>query len=306
MVDVGGAVRKFLAVALLGLPLLACDDKGAVDYQPSYSIKTAETDKSYRVSSPFATPETLFAVYQPLIDYVNARLGGPKLKLEASRDYESFEQKLYYRNLDFALANPYQTVMAVPNGYRIFAKMSDDSQQRGLVLLRRDSPVREVEDLIGKAVSYPANRALASTLLPQDFFHRHGVNVKADLDNRYVGSEESAILNVFLGNSAAGATWPMAWVRFQRDEPAKAAQLVVRWETPSLPNNGWVARDDVPPELVQRLRAVLAGMGADPEGRQVLDHIQAAGFEPADDATFDPVRAFLRQFNQTVREVALP
>ena len=240
------------------------------------------------------------------MEYANARLGGATLKLEASRDYDSFEQKLYYRNLDFALANPYQTVMAVPNGYRIFAKMSDDRQQRGLVLVRRDRPVDTVADLVGKAVSYPADSALASTLLPQAFLHSHGLDVKADLDNRYVGSEESAILNVFLGNSAAGATWPLAWALFQRDEPAKAAQLMVRWETPSLPNNGWVARDDVPPELVERLRAVLVGMADDPEGRKVLDHMLAAGFEPADDRTFEPVRDFLRQFNQTVREVALP
>ncbi|MGE5516359.1 MAG: phosphate/phosphite/phosphonate ABC transporter substrate-binding protein [Bacteroidota bacterium] len=290
----------------MGLPLVGCDDNGASDYQPEYTIKSAATDKSYRVSCPFSTPETLFSIYQPLIDYVNPRLGGPKLKLEASRDYESFEQKLYYRNLDFALANPYQTVMAVPNGYRIFAKMTDDAQLRGLVLVRRDSEVREVKDLAGKAVSYPANSALASTLLPQAFFHEHGLNVKTDLDNRYVGSEESAILNVYLGNAAAGTTWPLAWVRFQRDEPAKAAQLVVRWETPTLPNNGWVARDDVPPELVKRLRDVLAGMRDDPEGRRVLEHMLVAGFEPADDKTFEPVQAFLKRFNQTVREVALP
>lgn len=301
-----GAIRRFLGLVLLGAPLWGCDDTGSADYQPEYTIKSAATDKSYRVSCPFSTPETLFAVYQPLVDYLNARLGGAKLKLEASRDYESFEQKLYYRNLDFALANPYQAVMAVPNGYRIFAKMSDDSQSRGLVLVRRDSPVREVIDLIGKAVSYPANSALASTLLPQAFFHQHGLNVKTDLDNRYVGSEESAILNVYLGNAAAGTTWPLAWARFQRDEPAKAAQLTVRWETQTLPNNGWVARDDVPPELVDKVRGVLSGMGDDPEGRKVLEHIMVAGFEPADDKTFEPVQAFLRQFNQTVREVALP
>lgn len=306
MVRAGGPFRRFLAIVLVGLPLVGCDDNGASDYQPEYTIKSAATDKSYRVSCPFSTPETLFSIYQPLIDYVNPRLGGPKLKLEASRDYESFEQKLYYRNLDFALANPYQTVMAVPNGYRIFAKMTDDAQLRGLVLVRRDSEVREVKDLAGKAVSYPANSALASTLLPQAFFHEHGLNVKTDLDNRYVGSEESAILNVYLGNAAAGTTWPLAWVRFQRDEPAKAAQLVVRWETPTLPNNGWVARDDVPPELVKRLRDVLAGMRDDPEGRRVLEHMLVAGFEPADDKTFEPVQAFLKRFNQTVREVALP
>ncbi|MCR6630904.1 MAG: phosphate/phosphite/phosphonate ABC transporter substrate-binding protein [Magnetospirillum sp.] len=290
----------------MALSLPGCDDSGTQDYHPTYTIKSAATERSYRISCPFATPETLFAVYQPLVDYVNARLEGAKLKLEASRDYESFEQKLYYRNLDFALANPYQTVMAVPNGYRIFAKMSDDAQFRGLILVRRDSPVREVDDLKGKAVSYPANSALASTLLPQDFFRRHGLDVGKDLDNRYVGSEESAILNVFLGKAAAGTTWPLAWARFQRDEPAKAAELTVRWETPSLPNNGWVARDDVPPELVGRLREILAGMRDAPEGRRVLDHMLVAGFEAADGATYEPVQQFLRTFSQTVREVALP
>ncbi len=306
MAGVGGAVRCFVAAILVALPLSACDENTAADYQPTYTIKSAATEQSYRVSCPFSTPETLFSVYQPLVDYLNARLGGPKLKLEASRDYESFEQKLYYRNLDFALANPYQVVMAVPNGYRIFAKMSDDSQFRGLVLVRRDSRVAEVGDLRGKAISYPANSALASTMLPQAFFHSQGLDVKADLDNRYVGSEESAILNVFLGNAAAGTTWPLAWARFQRDEPAKAAQLMVRWETDTLPSNGWVARDDVPAELVAKVRDILAGMGGDAEGRKVLEHIMVAGFEAADDKTYEPVQAFLRHFNQTVREVALP
>lgn len=306
MVCAGGQVRRFLAVVLFGMPLLACDDNKAADYQPEYTIKSAVADQSYRVSCPFSTPEMLFAVYQPLVDYINGKLDGAKLKLEASRDYESFEQKLYYRNLDFALANPYQTVMAVPNGYRIFAKMSDDSQLRGLVLVRRDGGIDKVDDLIGKAVSYPATSALASTLLPQAFFHQQGLDVKTDLDNRYVGSEESAILNVFLGNVAAGTTWPLAWIRFQRDEPAKAAQLMVKWQTETLPNNGWVARDDVPPELVDRVRAILTAMHDDSEGRKVLEHVMVAGFEAADDKTFEPVQTFLRHFNETVREVALP
>lgn len=306
MARFGGLIRKLLGIVVLGVPLWGCDDNGAADYQPDYTIKSSVRENSYRFSCPFSTPETLFATYLPLVEYVNARMGGPKLKLEASRDYESFEQKLYYRNLDFALANPYQTVMAVPNGYRIFAKMADDSQFRGLVLVRRDSGVQSVDNLIGKAVSYPANSALASTLLPQAFFHENGLDIKTDIDNRYVGSEESAILNVFLGNAVAGTTWPQAWARFQRDDPLKAAQLKVQWETKSLPNNGWVARDDVPPEVVAKLTEVLAGMPDDPEGRKVLEHIMVSGFEPADDATFAPVQDFLRHFNETVREVALP
>lgn len=304
--SLGGLVRWFIGAVIAGLALTGCDDPSVQDYQPSYTIKSRTEDQSYRLGCPFATPETLFAVYQPLVDYVNARLGGPRLKLEAARDYESFEQKLYYRNLDFALANPYQTVMAVPNGYRIFAKMGDDSQQRGLIVIRKDSAVREVGDLMGKAVSYPANSALAATMLPQEFFHQNGLDVQKDIENRYVGSEESAILNVYLGNSAAGTTWPQAWARFLRDEPAKAAQLTVRWQTRTMPNSGWVARDDVPEEVVAKLSQVLFAMDGDAEGRQVLEQIMVARFESADDKTYAPVQDFLRAFDTAVRPVALP
>lgn len=298
--------RRFLLALWVALPVAACDDGGVQDYQPSYTVKSAAKIKSYRVGCPFNTPETLFEIYQPLMDYLNARLGGPVLKLEASRDYESFEQKLYYRNFDFALANPYQTVMAVPNGFRIFAKMGDDDRARGIILLRRDSPVDTVADLKGKTVSYPATSALAATLLPQAYLHEQGLDITTDLDNRYVGSEESSILSVYLGRAAAGTTWPLAWTRFQRDDPAKAAELMVKWETGSLPNGGWVVRDGVPPQLVDQITSLLLALPETEEGRKLLDHMLVSRFEPATDATYEPVQEFLRRFNDNVRPVALP
>lgn len=284
-----------------------CDDDGsAKDYLPTYTAKPMAETRAYTVGCPFATPETLFAVYQPLIDYLNGKLGGKVLELQASRDYEAFEQKLYYRNFAFALANPYQSVMAVTNGYRIFAKMGDDHANRGLILVRRDGAIAEVADLRGKVIAYPADSALAGTLLPQAFLKQHGLDVVTEADNRYVGSDESAILSVFLNHSAAGTTWPLPWARFQRADPAKAAQLAVKWETDFLPNNGWVARDDVPAELVTRLQALLLGLGDSAEGRALLEHMMTSRFEAASDATYAPVQDFLRRFNDTVRPVALP
>lgn len=306
MMRAGGLNRRLFLASAVGFALAGCDDDGQKDYQPSYAIKSASLSKSYHIGCPFSTPETLFAIYQPLIDYLNARLDGPVLELEAARDYESFEQKLYYRNFDFALANPYQMVMAVTDGYRIFAKMGDDRQDRGMILVRRDSKVATVADLKGKIISYPANSALASTLLPQAFLHQQGLDVRNGVDNRYVGSEESSILSVFLGHSAAGTTWPLAWTRFQRDDPAKAAQLEVKWETEALPNNGWVARDDVPPELVAKLTKLLLSLQDSEEGRNLLDHMLVNRFEAANDATYVPVQTFLRRFNAEVRPVALP
>jgi|AGTN01.3.fsa_nt_gi ABC-type phosphate/phosphonate transport system, periplasmic component len=302
----GATTRRSFLSGLLGLALSGCDDDGAEDYRPTYTLKSATPTKSYRFGCPFNTPETLFLVYQPLIDYLNARLDGDTLKLEASRDYDSFEQKLYYRNFDFALANPYQALMAVANGYVIFAKMADDDQYRGLILVRRDSRVETIADLKGQAISYPASSGLAATMLSQAFLHEQGLDVMHEVSNLYVGSEESSILNAYLRKTAAGTTWPLAWNRFQRDEPDKAGQLMIKWETGALPSNALVARDDIPADLVRRIAALLIGMHETEEGRWALDNILLHRFELADAATYEPVKDFLVRFNETVRPVALP
>lgn len=306
MTCLGAPSRRAFLSGLLGLAVAACDDGDEGDYQPTYTLKAASPNRSYRFGCPFNTPETLFLIYQPLIDYLNGRMGGDTLRLEASRDYDSFEQKLYYRNFDFALANPYQALMAEANGYRIFAKMADDDQYRGLILARKDRAIQSVTDLKGEAISYPATSGLASTLLPQAFLHQHGLDVMHDVRNLYVGSEESSILNVFMGKTAAGTTWPLSWTRFQLEEPAKAAQLVVRWETMPLPSNAFVARDDIPPQVVQRIATLLTAMQDNDEGKRVLDHILLRRFAVADSTTYAPVREFLVRFNETVRPVALP
>ena len=67
-----------------------------------------------------------------------------------------------------------------------------------------------------------------------------------DIENRYVGSQESSIMNAYLGQTAAGATWPPPWRAFQKEHPREAAELKVIWETESLVNNSVMVRDDVP------------------------------------------------------------
>lgn len=302
----GATTRRSFLSGLLGLALSGCDDGGGENYQPTYTLKSAAPAKNYRFGCPFNTPETLFLVYQPLVDYLNARLDGDTLQLEASRDYDSFEQKLYYRNFDFALANPYQALMAVANGHVIFAKMADDEQYRGLIVVRKDSPVQTVADLRGQAVSYPASSGLAATMLTQAFLHEQGIDVMHEVNNLYVGSEESSILNAYLRKTAAGTTWPLAWDRFRRDEPEKADQLMVKWQTGAMPSNAFVARDDIPADLVRRITALLVAMHETDEGRRVLEHILMPRFEIATAATYEPVKDFLIRFNETVRPVALP
>ena len=72
---------------------------------------------------PLYNPQRLQETYGPLIDHLNRHLVGAKIELEASRSYETFEQKLYGRHFHFALPNPYQTINSLKHGYRVFGKM---------------------------------------------------------------------------------------------------------------------------------------------------------------------------------------
>lgn len=293
-------------IALL-LLVTGCDDGDADGYTPGYAHTSAiQSDILVFGVHPLHNPATLYDVYGPLMSYLTARLGGPKVRLEASRNYADFERKLAERRFHFALPNPYQTLLSQRYGYRVFGKMGDDDQFRGIFLIRKDRPLSSPSALRGKSISYPAPTALAATMLPQAFLHDHGIDVAREIDNRYVGSQESSILNVYYGKVDAGATWPPPWRKFQQDEPDKAAQMMVAWQTDTLPNNGLVVRDDVPAPQVEAVAALLVTLHESEEGRRLLQRMPLSRFERADEATYASVRTFLRRFSATVRPIEVP
>lgn len=284
--------------------LLACGRQEDAGYKPEFAAKHNEQVKEYVVGvHPLHNPKRLMEIYGELIEYANMQIPDARFRLEASRNYEEFDKKLYAGYYDLAMPNPYQTVRAFKNGYRVFAKMGDDAEFCGIILVRKDSNIREVADLKGKVVAYPARSALAATMLPQYFLHTHGIDVNFDIENRYVGSQESSILNVLRGHVAAGATWPLPWQRFRVENPEMANQLEVKWQTAPLLNNSWVARRDVPRTIVDKFKMQLLGLDETPEGRQILAKLPISKFETATNETYLPVIRFLEIFSSDVREL---
>ncbi len=252
---------------------------------------------------PLHNPQRLHAVFQPMMAHLDARVPEARFELEASRDFAAFEAKLENREVAFALVNPYEVLMARRHGYRVFAKMADDGDFRGIFVVRRDSGLKRVADLKGRAVAYPAPTALAAGLQAQYFLHANGVDVNRDIENRYVGSHDSSILAAYHRQVAAGATWPITWRVFQRTHPKEAAELEVAWQTPTLPNLAFVVRDDVPEGLSAQALAALVGMAADAQGQAILRALEFTSVVAADDTSYEPVRRFVRDFSARVRPI---
>jgi len=285
------------------IALAACSPKPEVaSTAPQYNTEAPSGVRQYMFAiHPLHNPARLFTIYGPLIDLLNRHLPDTPFKLEASRNYEEFEKKLYNRQFDFALPNPYQTLNSLRYGYRVIAKMGDDHQFAGLILVRRDSGIEEIHDLKGKKVAYPAATALAATMMPQYYLQTHGLDVQRDIENLYVGSQESSILNVYYGNTAAAATWTQPWREFQKEQPDKAAALQVKWQTEPLLNNGVVVRDDIAPELAEKVTVLLETLHTTPEGAALLERLHLSQFERANNQRYQAIEEFLDLFSQKVR-----
>ena len=157
--------KRWLALLVAAL-ITGCGEQKPAP-QPEFSARPANDSRVYVVGiHPLHNPKRLFEVYSPIIKHIEAQIPGTTFKLEASRNYDEFDKKLYSGHFDFAMPNPYQTVRSLKHGYRVFGKMGDDDDFRGIILVRKDSGIQKVTDLKGKKVAYPAATALAATMMP--------------------------------------------------------------------------------------------------------------------------------------------
>lgn len=299
-----GLLRLSCLLGLL-IVLASCSRQEASAYQPAFDIKAEHKVTAYVVGiHPLHNPKRLMQIYGPILEYINHQIPEAQFKLEPARNYDEFEKRLFAGHYDLAMPNPYQTVRASRHGYNVFAKMGNDEDFRGIILVRKDSGIHEVSDLKGKSIAYPAKTALAAAMLPQFYLQSNGLDVNVDVQNRYVGSQESAIMNVLRGHTAAAATWPIPWKAFCTEYPQLANQLEAKWQTPPLLNNGWVVRKNVPTAIVDQFKMQLLNLHQSADGRRLLARLPISGFEPANNETYLPVVQFLEEFSQHVREVA--
>lgn len=283
-----------LAAALL---LLGCNDRQEL-YVPAGEASEVQ---SYRFGvHPYKNAQAMYAAFNPVLRYIEARIPGLELRLETANNYGHYEERLYAGHFDFALPNPYQTVLSLEKNYTVVAKMAPDEVFRGIFVARKDRALQTPADLKGQKVSFPAPTALAATLMPLWYLHTHGVDVRSEIVPVYVGSQDSSIMNAYAGLSAAAGTWPPPWELWAKNNPEEAAQMEVVWQTDPLPNNGVVVHSRIPAVLAEAVAQVLVGMHRDPQGQKLLRSAGFDGFERATDATYDPVRRFLEAYDRAL------
>jgi phosphonate transport system substrate-binding protein len=80
---------------------------------------------------------------------------------------------------------------------------------------------------------------------------------------------------------------------------------MIKWETPSLINNGLVVRNDIPDTVVKQVAEIIFSLHTNEVGREILRSMELSRYETANDKTYEPVRVFLKQFENEIRPIRL-
>lgn len=251
----------------------------------------------------FSSSKEMFVAYRPILNYLEENIEGVRFELATSKDFVEHEKRIRKSEFHFVLANPYQSLVSFDYNYHPIAKMKNDTLFRGIILARKDAHIKSFQQLRGNVIAFAAPTALAGTIMPKYFLWEHGIDVRHDMIPDYVGSHYSAILNTYTHDSLVTATWPSAWNEWKKENPKKAEEMEVVWETKPLLNNALSVRSDVDPESAKKVTALLIALNTTPHGRELLKKAGIEGFEIANSKTFDPVRVFLHRYESALGKI---
>lgn len=292
-------LSPFMFTLLFGIFFVSCNDSS----RESAYVPTSKNLKSdtYKFGvHPYLNSKKMYTLYRPILDFIETQMGDIEIILETSATYAEYDAKLYRGDFDFSIPNPFQTYNALSCGYDVIAKVKPDSVFRGIFIARKESRLKYPSQLKGKSISFPALTALAATMMPLLFLSEHGIDVNKDIEVKYVGSHYSSILNAFSGDTIAGATWPPPWETWKRENPKKAEQMEVVWETDSLINIGVVAKKSVDEKIVQKFVEILISLDKTPQAKELLYDTDFDGFTKSNNREYDIVSDFLKKYNKAV------
>lgn len=288
-----------LLLAIISLTLGGCGRSAQSDNAPMYSThpQRGATLPEYSFGIfPLHSAVGLSEVYQPLMDAINRQVSGFTVRMEAARDHPTYEAKLRERQFDLAMMAQFQAVAAEGMGYRIFGRIGG-TEARGIIFVRKDSGIKTVNDLRGKAISFSSPTAIA-TLMCKVALLKAGLNVETDAKPVYVGTLDSAVMNVYSGLTAAGCVWPPTLQELKRQRPEIVDALEVKWRATPVGNVAFAARSDMPEAHRNAIAKVLFDLDKTEQGRLLLARMDIPRIEPANSKTYDPVRKFLEEYKR--------
>lgn len=257
---------RSLSKLLLSICVVACAWVGA---------PAAHAAQTYSVAIVPQYPAVeIHRDWTPLLERLKKETG-LNFTLVISASIPEFEDALLAGQPDFAYMNPYHQVMARrAKGYLPLVRGSN--LLTGVLLVRKDDPIKSVSELDGKDIAFPAPNAFGASLWLRALLAEQE---KVKINPVYVKTHSNVYRHVTSGRAAAGGGVNNTLA----DEPeAVRASLRVLMETPGVPPHPLSAHPRVPEAVRKQVTEVLLRIAAEPDGPTMMANVQMASLKRAD------------------------
>lgn len=212
---------------------------------------------------PQFEPRKLAGIWLPILERLSERTG-LTFHLDGSKDIPEFEAKLARGAFDLAYMNPYHLLVANrQQGYEPLVRDGGRSLY-GILVVAKDSPIRDVQGLNGAEIAFPAPNALGASLLMRAELDR---KVGIAITPKYVKTHSSVYLNVVLGQTVAGG----GVVGTFNQQPREVRDgLRLLYTTREMPPHPLAAHSRIETQVRAAITAALLEMAATDDGQALL------------------------------------
>lgn len=223
---------------------------------------------------PAQLPLTVYRDWSPLAEKIGARLGG-RVELKVYPAFPQFEAELQRGVPDLVFFNPYHQVTArKAHGYQPLVRSGETLT--GVLVVRDDSPIRNVRDLDGKTLGFPSASAFGASLYLRALL---STRERLAFTPRYLESHTEVYRHVLLGEVAAGGG---IYHTLEREPPDLRRRLRVVYETPPSVSHALAAHPRVPQGTRDAIRDLVIGLAGSKDGKELLATLQLADPVAAD------------------------
>jgi len=231
---------------------------------------------------PQQAASKLAELWMPLLDEVN-RKSGVNLIFKTAPNIPKFEARLGRGLYDFAYMNPYHyTVFHDKVGYEATIK---ELKKRivGIVVVNKNSDIKDIKDLSGMSMAFPAPAAFAATMLPLASFKSMGIEVKPVFVNSHDSVYRTVAGNIYSAGGGIQRT-------LKNIDPIIKQDLRILWKTKKYTPHAIAHHPRIKPETVAKIQQAILLLNDSNAGKKILQALNFKGFETAENADWDDVR----------------
>ncbi len=245
---------------------------------------------------PYDAPNKLKELYTPFANYLGVKTG-KDAHIFVAANYVGVAQALQADQLDIAYLNPLS--------YVLFASKMQNTPEHliplampdvhgslyyyGVIVTRRETGITSIAQLRGKKMAFAEPTSTSGYLYPYQYLKEHGIDPDHDLGQKEFAGSPAVIPAVLNGTVDAGCVFDEAMTLFTKT-PTQRADLVVLARVGPIANGMLVARGNLDPATLAKIKAALISINTDPVAKPALKDLQVTRWEPANDSVFDPVR----------------